>query len=91
MTRKDDHRIIDTGPYRLVRHPIYTGLITAAFALAVQVETPLALAGALFIALGFWLKARLEERFLREELGAADYDAYAARTPMLIPFWPKFR
>jgi protein-S-isoprenylcysteine O-methyltransferase Ste14 len=35
---------------------------------------------------GFYLKARLEETFLREELGEEAYDAYAGRTAMLIPF-----
>jgi protein-S-isoprenylcysteine O-methyltransferase Ste14 len=39
--------------------------------------------------LGFWIKARLEERFLRAELGAKDYDAYRRRVPMLVPFGPK--
>jgi protein-S-isoprenylcysteine O-methyltransferase Ste14 len=91
VTRKEGHRVVDSGPYGLVRHPIYTGLILAAFAFAVQVGTIMAFAGAGFITLGFWIKARLEERFLREELGSADYDAYAGRTPMLVPFWPNFR
>ena len=39
--------------------------------------------------LGFWIKARLEERFLREELGAEVYDSYRRRVPMLVPFGPK--
>jgi len=38
--------------------------------------------------LGFWLKARLEERFLSQELGEAAYADYRRRTPMLVPFWP---
>jgi protein-S-isoprenylcysteine O-methyltransferase Ste14 len=38
--------------------------------------------------LGFWLKARLEEGFLRAELGTQTYDAYRGRVPMLAPFWP---
>ena len=32
MTRKDDHRIVDTGPYGIVRHPIYTGILIALYA-----------------------------------------------------------
>jgi protein-S-isoprenylcysteine O-methyltransferase Ste14 len=36
-----------------------------------------------------WMKARLEERFLREELGADAYDSYRRRVPMLVPFGPK--
>jgi protein-S-isoprenylcysteine O-methyltransferase Ste14 len=43
-------------------------------------------AGAALLTLGIWLKARLEERFLREELGAAAYDDYSRRVPMLVPF-----
>ena len=89
ITRKADHRVVDTGPYALVRHPIYTGLILAAFATALERGTLLALAGAVLVTVGFSMKARLEEGFLREQLGAADYDAYARRTPMLIP-WTRF-
>ncbi len=89
VTRKSDHRIVDTGPYGLVRHPIYTGLILAALATAAEKGTNWSVAGAALIALGFTIKARLEERFLRQELGPAGYDAYARRTPMLVPrLWP---
>jgi protein-S-isoprenylcysteine O-methyltransferase Ste14 len=86
--RKDDHTVIQTGPYRLVRHPIYTGLILAAFAQAIQIGMAANLLGALLMAFGLWLKARLEERFLSQELGAAAYSDYKRRTPMLAPFWP---
>ena len=86
ITVKADHRVVDTGPYRMVRHPIYTGLILAAFATAAEKATVLALSGAALIAFGFWLKARFEERFLRKELGREAYDAYARRTRMLVPF-----
>ena len=48
----------------------------------------IALAGALLAAFGFWVKARLEEGFLREQLGAEAYDAYRRRVPMLVPFRP---
>jgi len=85
VTRKTDHHVVDTGPYRLVRHPIYTGLISAGFLLAVEIGTGFALAGASILTLGWWMKARVEERFLTEELGPA-YDAYRRRTAMLVPF-----
>lgn len=88
VTRKADHHIIDTGPYRIVRHPIYSGIILAAFALAIEKGTVIALAGALLASLGFWVKARLEEGFLREQLGARAYDSYRRRVPMLMPFGP---
>jgi protein-S-isoprenylcysteine O-methyltransferase Ste14 len=85
VTRKADHHIVDTGPYALVRHPIYTGIILAAAAMAVLKARPIAFAGCAMVVLGFWLKARLEERFLRSELGPEAYDAYARRTGMLFP------
>jgi len=86
ITRKEGHRVVDTGPYRFVRHPIYTGLITAGFATAAVSGTLRGLAGAALLLVGYWLKARVEERFLRAELGAQAYDAYAAKTAMLVPF-----
>jgi protein-S-isoprenylcysteine O-methyltransferase Ste14 len=85
ITRRADHRIIQSGPYGLVRHPIYTGLILAAAATAALRATAISLAGVALVVLGLWIKARLEERFLRAELGAADYDSYARRVPMLFP------
>jgi protein-S-isoprenylcysteine O-methyltransferase Ste14 len=84
IERMAEHRVVDSGPYAVVRHPIYTGLIAAAFAVAAIRATPWALLGAALFALGFALKAKVEERFLQEELGG--YDAYRARVPMIVPF-----
>ncbi|HEY2071188.1 MAG TPA: isoprenylcysteine carboxylmethyltransferase family protein [Rhizomicrobium sp.] len=89
VSRLADHRIVDTGPFAIVRHPIYTAVIIAGFLLAAEVGTAEALAGATCLLLGFWLKARIEEDFLRRELGPEPYDAYRRRVPMLIPFGPK--
>ena len=89
VVRKEGHRIVDTGPYAIVRHPIYTGLIAATLVTAIAAATLPALAGFALIALGFWLKARLEEEFLRQELGPDAYDSYRRRVPMLLPFGPR--
>jgi protein-S-isoprenylcysteine O-methyltransferase Ste14 len=86
VTRKEDHHVVDTGPYALVRHPIYTGILVASLATALERGTVTALVGLGLMILGYWMKARLEESFLRGELGAASYDAYARRTGMLLPF-----
>jgi protein-S-isoprenylcysteine O-methyltransferase Ste14 len=86
VARKADHRIVDSGPYALTRHPIYTGILLVMLATALAVGRPFALGGFGLLALGLWMKARMEEKFLRAELGAAAYDAYARRTPMLVPF-----
>jgi protein-S-isoprenylcysteine O-methyltransferase Ste14 len=90
VTRKEGHVIVETGPYRLVRHPIYTGLIVALFAIAIQLGAVTSLLGVAVITFSFWMKARLEERFLSGELGPA-YADYRRRTPMLAPFWPTGR
>lgn len=88
VTRQEGHHVVDTGPYRLVRHPIYTGFIVMYAAMAMICATPLAFGGLLLMTVGLWLKARIEERFLAEELGRGAYGAYRARTPMLLPRLP---
>ena len=84
VSRTAQHRVIQSGPFALVRHPIYTGMIAAVWAMAVLQGKPVALAGAVLFTLGFTLKARVEERFLSEEL--PDYAAYRERVKMIVPF-----
>jgi len=86
ITHKEDHRVVDTGPYGVVRHPIYTGLIIAILATGVAVATWTSLLGALLISFGEWQKARMEEGFLTAELGAEAYGPYCRRVPMIVPF-----
>jgi protein-S-isoprenylcysteine O-methyltransferase Ste14 len=86
ITHKEDHRIIDTGPYGMVRHPIYTGLIVAILATGFAVATWTALLGAILISFGEWQKARMEEGFLSAELGPEAYRTYSRRVPMIVPF-----
>lgn len=85
VTRKADHRVVDSGPYALVRHPIYTGILGSALATGIARGETGALLGAGLLCAGIWMKARLEERFLSVELGP-EYAAYRARVPMLVPF-----
>jgi protein-S-isoprenylcysteine O-methyltransferase Ste14 len=86
ITLREGHRVVESGPYRFVRHPIYTGFLGAAWCFALLVASPTALLGAAVLTAQMAWKARREEAFLRRELGAAAYDDYAMRTPMLIPF-----
>jgi len=88
VTLKAGHRVVDTGPYRLVRHPIYTGILLAILGTAAAKGTLWGLLGAAVVTLGLWMKARAEERWLSQELGGA-YDGYKQRVPMLLPFRPK--
>jgi len=66
---------------------IYTGLLLAILATMAAKGTVWGIAGAILLTIGIVMKARLEERFLRSELGTA-YDDYAGRIPMLVPFAP---
>lgn len=89
ITAKTDHRVVDTGPYGIVRHPIYTGILLAIYATALAKGTVPGLIGALVITVGMWMKARLEEVWLSGELDPEAYPRYRRRVPMLIPFGPK--
>lgn len=89
MTLREGHRVVDTGPYALVRHPIYTGFIGGSWCYAALLGTPVAVAGAAVLTAVMSIKAGAEEALLRRELGTAAYDGYAARTPRLIPFGPR--
>ena len=86
VVKKAGHHVVDSGPYRLVRHPIYLGLIVAAFATASEKGNSFSLLGGAIMTLAFYTKARREERFLRAELGENSYAAYASKTAMLVPF-----
>ena len=89
ITRKADHRVIDTGPYAFVRHPIYAGLLLAVYATAGAKGTVWGVGGALVVTLGLVLKGRLEEQWLTQELGEP-YRTYRSRVPMLLP-WRRVR
>ncbi len=84
MTQKDDPELVTSGPYRLVRHPIYSGLLVAGFGTAVALSwlwlTAVALAGVYFL-----YSARVEEGYLTVQF-PAEYPIYRRSTKMLLPF-----
>lgn len=85
VTVKEGHQLITSGPYALVRHPIYTGLLLAFVGMAVaRGERRGLLAVALVLAV-LWHKLRLEERWMRVQFGDA-YEAYARRVAALLPY-----
>jgi protein-S-isoprenylcysteine O-methyltransferase Ste14 len=81
---KQDHQLICTGPYRLVRHPIYTGILLAFLGNAVVVGHWCGIL-AVLIAFGSFWRLTVEERFMRETFGSA-YEEYRGRTAALIPY-----
>jgi protein-S-isoprenylcysteine O-methyltransferase Ste14 len=85
VTLKHDHELIRTGPYRLVRHPIYTGLLTAILGTAIAFGQWRDAVAFLFIAFGVAWKMKTEER-LMGEIFPQDYARYRAEVPALIPF-----
>jgi protein-S-isoprenylcysteine O-methyltransferase Ste14 len=84
VTLKKDHELIRSGPYRWVRHPIYTGLLLALFGSAIALGEWHELLGVVFITVGFILKLRLEEHWLGEIFGE-QYARYQAEVPALLP------
>jgi protein-S-isoprenylcysteine O-methyltransferase Ste14 len=73
-TIKQDHELIRSGPYGLIRHPIYTGTLVAAIGTAMALGEIRDLLALPLVVWGFWLKARSEERLLMSNFG----DRYAA-------------
>src|SRR5579884_2465342 len=84
MTEKDDPELVTSGPYRLVRHPIYSGILLAGIGTAVALSwfwlVAVALAGIYFV-----YSATVEERYLAGRFPDS-YAAYRRSTKMLIPF-----
>ncbi len=80
-----DHRVVDSGPYRLVRHPSYTGLLLQFAGMALTLGRVLSVAVILIpILLALNYRIRVEERALSDSLGN-DYAAYMRRTKRLVP------
>lgn len=84
---KQDHRLIQSGPYRLVRHPLYTGLILLAFGWCLCVTTWSSLLGALLFVTCFERRAHKEDALLAGEFGA-EFENYRQRTGRLVPRRP---
>lgn len=82
----EGHRLITEGPYRWVRHPIYTGMLGMLLATGLAVSRWIALPFALIVyAIGTWLRVRSEEKLLREAFGT-QFEEYAGKVPAVIPF-----
>jgi protein-S-isoprenylcysteine O-methyltransferase Ste14 len=85
VTVKDNHELIRSGPYGLVRHPIYSGLLLAILGTAIAIGERRCLLGFGFLTVAFVLKLRREEGFMGERF-PNEYSRYRAEVPALIPF-----
>lgn len=84
VTIKREHELITSGPYRFVRHPIYTGILTGFLGTAIATTQYRGVIAFLLVFLSLWYKLRLEERWMRAQFGPT-YNDYARRTYALIP------
>jgi protein-S-isoprenylcysteine O-methyltransferase Ste14 len=84
VTVKQDHTLVRDGPYRLVRHPIYTGILVAGLGSALFIGEWRAIVGVALGFVSFLIKSRVEEARMRETF--PEYAAYQRETKAIIPF-----
>jgi protein-S-isoprenylcysteine O-methyltransferase Ste14 len=82
---KKEHELVSDGPYRFVRHPIYTGLLLLYLGSALAVGRVAGLIGFLMLFCGLYIKLRLEEKLMIKHFHEK-YKEYMKRTKMLIPY-----
>jgi protein-S-isoprenylcysteine O-methyltransferase len=85
VTLKEKHELIVRGPYRLVRHPIYTGLLAMALATALQLGHLGGIMGFILIFVSLWIKSSHEEEVMGKQF-PEQYPAYRERVKRIIPF-----
>jgi len=85
VTLKQEHELIHSGPYRLVRHPIYTGLLLGFIGMAIARDEWRGWLAVLIAFVALWRKLRLEERWLTEQFGET-YRQYRDKVAALFPY-----
>lgn len=85
VTVKENHALITRGPYRLVRHPIYAGVLLLLLGTAIVAGTAVTMMEVAAVTLALWLKLQTEERFMLETFGE-QYTSYRRRVKALIPY-----
>jgi protein-S-isoprenylcysteine O-methyltransferase Ste14 len=84
ITIKEGHKLIRTGPYARLRHPIYSGLVLAVIGTAIEIDQWRGFVAACIVLLGFWIKGRREEALLAKEFGA-EFEEHRGATGFLFP------
>ena len=86
MTLKENHELIQGGPYRFVRHPIYTGILLAILGTVVALTPSVGgLVCIVMVTIGFNMKRLHEEKLMLQQFPEA-YPAYQKRVRAIIPF-----
>jgi len=85
VTLKEGHELVERGPYRFVRHPIYTGILTMFFATALAQGHLSGFLGTLLMFVSFWIKLRDEEKLMLQQFPER-YADYRRRAKRIIPF-----
>ena len=85
VTLKQDHELIQRGPYAFVRHPIYTGLLTGMLGTAIVYGLVRCFTGVLICTLALWIKSQTEEQFMIQQFGE-QYLQYRRQVRALIPY-----
>jgi len=85
VTIKEDHELITTGPYAVVRHPIYTGILAGFLGMAIAVSQVRGVVALVLIFFVLWVKFRMEEQWMRSQFGET-YAEYAHQTAALVPY-----
>jgi protein-S-isoprenylcysteine O-methyltransferase Ste14 len=84
VTLKEGHRLIRSGPYQFVRHPIYTGMLVGVIGNALTIGEWRGILAVVLVLCAHWRKARREEFLLTTEFGQ-EYTAYRRSTGFLFP------
>jgi protein-S-isoprenylcysteine O-methyltransferase Ste14 len=85
VTIKQGHELITTGPYTVVRHPIYTGILTGFLGMAIAISQVRGFIAFVLVCLALWIKLRIEEQWMGSQFGEA-YATYAHQTAALVPY-----
>jgi protein-S-isoprenylcysteine O-methyltransferase Ste14 len=85
VTLKQGHELIKSGPYRFVRHPIYTGLLLMCLGAAINIGLLRAWLGVVLVFAGFWIKLKQEEALMLRHF-PNDYPTYRKQVKALVPF-----
>ena len=85
VTLKEDHTLIRSGPYRIVRHPIYTGLLVALLGTAIALGPLRCFLGVILAAVAWKIKSITEERFMVQQFGD-QYTRYRMQVKALVPY-----